>query len=92
MTNPELLETIQNVVREILNNQSMVVTGESRFMDDLGLESIDLLDLSSELENSIGKELDFKDLAEYSKNNGGTATSMKDITVNNLIQYIEANP
>ena len=60
-------------------------------MDDLGLESIDLLDISSELENSIGKEIDFKDLAEFSKKKDGPA-DLRNITVNHIIQYIKENP
>ena len=91
MQQQELMDTIQNVIRDILNNQSIVIEGENRFMDDLGLESIDLLDLSSELENSIGKELDFKRLAESVKTSNSPA-DLKNITVNNLIQYIEDNP
>lgn len=91
MSQQELMDTIQTVIRDILNNQTIVIEGESRFMDDLGLESIDLLDLSSELENSIGKELDFKDLAEFAKNGNGPA-DLKNITVNHLIQYIQDNP
>ena len=91
MTNQDLMATIQKVIRDVLNNQSMEIKSESRLLDDLGLESIDLLDISSEIENSIGKELDFKDVAAFAKKSGGTA-DLKSITVGHLIAYIEANP
>ncbi len=91
MSNAELMESIQKVIKDVLNNQTLTIKGENRLMDDLGLESIDLIDISSELENTIGKELDFKDVAEFVKKNGGAA-DLRNITVNQLIQYIEANP
>jgi acyl carrier protein len=91
MSNAELMESIQKVIKDVLNNQTLTIKGENRLMDDLGLESIDLIDISSELENTIGKELDFKDVADFVKKNGG-APDLRNITVNQLIEYIEANP
>ena len=90
MSKNELMENIQKVIKDVLNNQSIVIKAESRLIDDLGLESIDLLDISSELENVIGKEIDFKDVAEFAKKNTGNL-DLKSITISHLIQYIEAN-
>ncbi len=88
----ELLTTVQKVIRDVLNNQNLQVKPESKLMDDLGLESIDLLDISSELENSIGIELDFKEVAQFAKSKNGGVADFKKVTVNDLIQYIVANP
>ena len=38
MSNQELMDSIQKVIKDVLNNQSIIIKGESRLMDDLGLE------------------------------------------------------
>ena len=88
----ELLGTIQKAVRDVLNNQNLNVMMESKLIGDLGLESIDLLDLSSELEQSIGKELDFKEVAEFVKKRSGGSADMKTASVKDLTDFIMANP
>ena len=88
----ELLGTIQQAIRDVLNNQSLNVKLENKLIGDLGLESIDLLDLSSELEQSIGKELDFKEVAELVKKRSGGSADMKSASVQDLTDFIMANP
>jgi acyl carrier protein len=64
---------------------------ESRLINDLGLESIDLLDVSSELEGLIGLEIDFKEVAEFVKAQAGNSVSdMKGVKVLDLISFIES--
>lgn len=93
MANPtELLGHVQQAIRDVLNNQALAVKMDSKLIDDLGLESIDLLDVSSELENSIGKELDFKEVAEFVKKRSGGSADMKIVTINDLVDYIMATP
>jgi acyl carrier protein len=84
----EIFTTIESVVRNVLNNQKLNVAEDSKLMEDLGLESIDLLDLSSELENSIGKELDFKEVAQFVKSKSGGAADMKAVRVKDLMDFI----
>lgn len=88
----ELLGTIQQAIRDVLNNQNLNVKMENKLIGDLGLESIDLLDLSSELEQSIGKELDFKEVAEFVKKRSGGSADMKSASVKDLTDFIIANP
>lgn len=88
----ELLSTIQQAVRDVLNNQNMVVKMESKLIEDLGLESIDLLDVSSELENAISKEIDFKEVAEFVKTRNGGTGDMRRVTTQDLVDFITANP
>jgi acyl carrier protein len=75
-----------------VNNQNLTVKSDSRLVEDLGLESIDLLDLSSELENSLGKELDFSEIADYAKPKSDDPVDLKGIKVSDIIEYIQANP
>lgn len=87
----ELIQTIENAIRDVVNNQTLAVKAESTLVSDLGLESIDLLDVSSELENTIGKEIDFKSVAQYSSQKSGKPADMKTLCVQDLIDYIQAH-
>ncbi len=89
-TESTLLSSIEQAIRSVVNNQSLSVKPESRLMDDLGLESIDLLDVSSELENSLGWELDFREVAEHISTSSGKTVDMKGIRVQDLMTYIAA--
>lgn len=86
----EVLNLIESAVRNVVNNQALAVKSDSLLVDDLGLESIDLLDVSSELENGIGKEIDFREVAEYVKQKSGRPVTMKNLKVGDLIEYIQA--
>jgi acyl carrier protein len=85
----ELLNSIKDSIRDVVNNQKLVIEPTSKLIGDLGLESIDFLDLSSEIENTIGFELDFKEVVEHLKQATGGAADVKAVTVQNLIDFIE---
>ncbi len=84
----ETLQSIESAIRSVVNNQGLAVKPESRLVEDLGLESIDLLDVSSELENSLGWELDFREVAEFMAKQSGKPADMKSIRVQNLLDFI----
>jgi acyl carrier protein len=88
MSNAELLTTTTEVIRNVVNNKNLEVKLESKLIGDLGLESIDLLDVSSELENTLGWELDFREIADSISKSSGKEVSMKNIRVQDLIDYI----
>jgi acyl carrier protein len=88
MSQTELLQTVEKTIRDVVNNQSLTVKAESRLVQDLGLESIDLLDVSSELENALGWELDFREVAEQAAKGTGTQVDMKNLRVQDLLDYI----
>lgn len=86
----ELLSSLQDSIRDVVNNPKLVVEPQSQLITDLGLESIDFLDLSSEIENTIGFELDFKEVVEHIKAQSGGTADIKTVTVQNLIDFIES--
>lgn len=91
MTQSELLTKVGSAIKDVLNNPSLEVKLDSRLIDDLGLESIDLLDVSSEIEGTIGLEIDFKEVAEFVKSQVGNSVSdMKGVKVQDLILFIES--
>lgn len=83
----DLLKTFESAVRDVLNNPKIEVTSTSTLFDDLGLESIDLLDLSCDLEKSLGRELDFKDM--FKKISDAKGVSAKQVTVGDIVILLE---
>ncbi len=90
-TQESIFSAVEQAIKDVLNNQSLSVKPEHTLLGDLGLESIDLLDVSSELENSVGKELDFKEVAQFVKEKSGGAADMKNLKVQDLVQYLVAH-
>ena len=88
MQQTELLTTIEKAIRDVVNNQSLAVKADSRLVEDLGLESIDFLDVSSELENALGKEFDFKEVAEFVSKKSGKPADMKNMRVQDMIDFM----
>lgn len=86
MTEQEVLGHVDKAIKTVLNNPSLQVTPEAKLIDDLGIESIDLLDISSELEKSVGRELDFKELTQKASQNQGR--SARDLSVGDLVSYL----
>jgi acyl carrier protein len=54
--NSAVIEVVQNYISNNCNNESIpTVTEESKIIDDLGLDSLDLIELSFDLEAKTGK-------------------------------------
>jgi acyl carrier protein len=88
MENTQLLESVSKIIREVVNNASLKIESGSLLIGDLGLESIDFLDVSSELENLVGKEVDFKALAESVSKKSGKPADIKAVSVKDLVEYL----
>ena len=86
MTEQEVFGHVDHAIKTVLNNPSLKVTTDAKLIDDLGIESIDLLDISSELEKSVGRELDFKELT--SQASAAQGRSARDLRVSDLVTYL----
>jgi acyl carrier protein len=71
MSDDNQFKSVQAAIAEVLDLEPSEVTLESKVMDDLGAESIDLLDIASELEKIMNKEVDFSKMK--SEEDGGEA-------------------
>lgn len=65
MTKEEIYEAVHASVAEALGVEEDEVTPDATLMDELGAESIDLLDVLFRIERSIGIKIQAADLAEY---------------------------
>lgn len=69
MQDEEVTSSIIKVVTELMKNKTLPVTPNSKIIEDLGLESIDFIDLIFELERRYKVEIDLNllglELARY---------------------------
>ena len=60
----EIFNKITEILQEVLNLQVDEVTPESRFVEDLGAESLDMAQFVMSLEDEFKKSIDDEELAE----------------------------
>lgn len=75
--NEEIYEKVVEILREVLNLADTEVTPESRFIEDLGAESLDMAQFVMSLEDEFEKSIDDEQLSEIQ-------------TVEDAVDYIQA--
>ena len=86
--NQELFTQVAKSVSEALNTELEEIKPETTFRENLGAESIDMLDIAFEIEKNTGKELDFQEVVQFlQKKHGGEIT---DISIEDVVDYLNA--
>jgi acyl carrier protein len=75
----EILAVVQKSISTVLNRDVSEISQDSNLVDDLGAESIDFLDITSEIEKVLNIEINFNDIA------GGKSTNL---TVKKIVDHI----
>ena len=78
MSSEEIFEKIKNIIIEQLQVSETAVTEEASFIDDLGADSLDLVELIMALEEEFGIEIP-------------DADAEKVVTVGDVVNYIKEN-
>ncbi|MHC5252967.1 acyl carrier protein [Listeria kieliensis] len=78
MTEQEVLEKVTEIVVDRLGVEASKVTLEASFKDDLGADSLDVVELVMELEDQFDMEISDDDAEKLS-------------TVGDAVKYIEAH-
>ena len=78
MSSEEIFEKIKNIIVEQLQVAETAVTEEASFIDDLGADSLDLVELIMALEEEFGIEIP-------------DADAEKVVTVGDVVNYIKEN-
>lgn len=73
-----IAEQVKEIVAEQLGVSAEQVTPEAKFVEDLGADSLDTVELVMALEEEFGAEIPDEDAEKL-------------LTVNDAIKYIEAN-
>lgn len=82
----ELFDKVEEAVRTVLNTDAGEIKRESMFKADLDAESIDYLDISYEIEQRTGMELDFTEALQYITDRKGS--DITDISVQDVLDYM----
>ncbi len=86
LSEKELYEKLEEAVRTVLNTEPGEIRKESMFKADLKAESIDYLDISYEIEQRTGIELDFTEALQYITEKKGD--DITDISVQDMMDYM----
>ena len=78
MSSEEIFEKIKNIIIEQLQVSETAITEEASFIDDLGADSLDLVELIMALEEEFGIEIP-------------DADAEKVVTVGDVVNYIKEN-
>ena len=78
MSSEEIFEKIKNIIVEQLQVSDTSISEESSFIDDLGADSLDLVELIMALEEEFGIEIP-------------DADAEKVVTVGDVVNYIKEN-
>jgi acyl carrier protein len=78
MTKEEIFEKVRELVAERLNVDEDEVTEDAKFIDDLGADSLDIVELVMDLESEFDLEIPDEDAEAIS-------------TVSEAVEYIEKN-
>lgn len=72
-----MLEKIAGIIREYLGNDDAEITEDTQLIEDLGIASLDMLNLANEFEDEFGVTIEDKDIVDIK-------------TVGDVIRYIES--
>ena len=72
------LEDVKGIIIELLDVESVEITNESRFREDLGAASLDLVELIMAFEDKFGREI-------------SDEQAQKITTVGEAVSYIDTN-
>lgn len=72
----EIANTVKEAISELINIEMDRITLKSRFTEDLGMDSLDLVEFIMEMEEEFGREISDSDAQKIS-------------TVGDAVSYIE---
>jgi acyl carrier protein len=87
LTETELFEHVRTSIGVALGADAAELTRETRLFGELGVDSVDLLDISYEIERLTGCELE---LAEVLRQEDGVPQPGRDVTLAQLVELLRA--
>jgi len=73
-----MFEKIQDIISEVLGVEKNEITMESNLTDDLNADSLDALDIVTEIEEKLSVKIPDEDFTKFA-------------TVKDIVEYIESN-
>jgi acyl carrier protein len=88
MTDAELLQHVKTSIAVALGADPGELRAETTLFAELGVDSVDLLDISYELERLTGCELELAEL--FRERDGGAQRPNRDLTLAQLVEVLKA--
>jgi acyl carrier protein len=88
MSEEEIAAKLAILTKEALRIDVSRITGDSRIFDDLGAESLDLLDIRFRIEREFGFEIDQGEMLKSLGESLTDAEIRERLTVRSLVRYI----
>ena len=73
-----MFEKIQDIISEVLGVEKDEITMESNLTDDLNADSLDALDIVTEIEEKLSVKIPDEDFTKFA-------------TIKDIVEYIESN-
>lgn len=87
MTNEELFSHVETAIRRVMRLKDEPILPSTTLIAGLGVESIDFLDLSCELEKITDEELDFREIIAELR--AKTGQEVVDVSVENIVDFLQ---
>jgi acyl carrier protein len=88
LTEAELFEHVKTSIATALGTRPSELTPDTRLFEELGVDSVDLLDVSYEIERLTGCELELAGL--FRAQDGGTPRPGRELTLRHLVELLQA--
>ena len=89
LSEEEIFARLSVILQEALRIEPIKITSAARVFDDLGAESLDLLDIRFRVEEGFGVKTTDEELIESLGNGLGTEEIQEKLTVRSLVLYIK---
>jgi acyl carrier protein len=88
LTEAELLQHVKASIGIALGADEAALSPETRLFEELGVDSVDLLDVAYEIERLTGCELELAEL--FRAGDGGGPGEGRDLTIRHVVELLRA--
>jgi acyl carrier protein len=86
MNESQIEQSVRSAIATALSLDSKLINQDSMLIRDLGAESIDFLDITYEIEQRLGRELNFLEILRFAQQTSGAPG--RDLSVQSIVAYL----
>ena len=89
LSSDQIFERVSDIIREALRVDKSKIVSEARIFNDLGAESLDILDIRFNLEEEFGFKIQDNDMIRYLGKELSREEIMEFFTVGKITEYVK---
>jgi len=89
LSSDQIFERISDIIREALRVDKSKIVSKARIFNDLGAESLDILDIRFNLEEEFGFKIQDNDMIRYLGKELSREEIMEFFTVGKITEYVK---